>query len=262
MISIERNWTRHADLCQFMGAIQMRRLVWTFPRITSRVRSSLNWDARKWHIEGAGRRWASTGPCRGDCREMRLKCGGIFHCHIGRKSWGRKENQYHWSSEKTNRLWNEWRSIQFSRSVVSDSLWPKSHITNSRSLLKFICPLSQWYHPTISSSVIPFSSCLQSFPVSGSFLMSQLFSSGGQRIGASTLASILPMNVQDWFPLGLTGLISVQSKSLLQHHSSKASVLQHSTFFMVQLSHTYMTTGKNHSFDYMDLCQQSNVSSF
>ena len=69
------------------------------------------------------------------------------------------------------------------------------------------CPSSQWCHPTISSSVIPFSSCLQSFPVSGSFQMSQLFASGGQNIGASASASVLPMNIKDWFPLGLTGLI-------------------------------------------------------
>ena len=74
------------------------------------------------------------------------------------------------------------------------------------------CPLSQWCHPTISSSVIPFPSCLQSFPASGSFLMSQLFTSGGQSIGASASASVLPMNIQDWFPLGLTGLISLQCK--------------------------------------------------
>ena len=87
------------------------------------------------------------------------------------------------------------------------------------------CPSSWWCHPTISSSVIPFSSCLQSFLTSGSFPISQLFTSGGQSIGASASASVLPMNIQDSFPLGLTGLISLQSKgfilkSLLQHHSS------------------------------------------
>ena len=108
------------------------------------------------------------------------------------------------------------------------------------------CPLSQWCHPTISSSVVPFSSCLQSFPASGSFPMSQLFTSGGQRIGVSVSASVLPMNIQDWFPLGWLDLIAVQGtlKSLPQHHSSKASVLRHSAFFIVQLSHPYMTTGK------------------
>ena len=88
------------------------------------------------------------------------------------------------------------------------------------------CPLSQWSHPTISSSVVPFSSCLQSFPASGSFQMSQFFTSGGQSIGVSASASVLPMTIQDWFLLGWTGWISLQSNglsSLLQNHSSKAS---------------------------------------
>ena len=110
------------------------------------------------------------------------------------------------------------------------------------------CPLSQWCHPTISSSLVPFSSCLQSFPASGSFQMSQLVASGGQSIGVSASASVLPMNIQDWLPLGWTGWISLLSKGpfkrLLQHHSSKASILLCSAFFIVQLSHPYMTTGK------------------
>ena len=109
-------------------------------------------------------------------------------------------------------------------------------------------PLSRWCHPTISFSVIPFSSFLQSFPASGSFAMNRLFASGGQSIGASASASVLPVNIQGWFLLGLTGLISFDLqgtlRSFLQHYSSKATVLQHSTFFMVQLSHPYMTTGK------------------
>ena len=105
------------------------------------------------------------------------------------------------------------------------------------------CPSRQWCHPTISSSVIPFS-CPRSFPASGSFQMSQIFTSGGQSIGVSASVSVLPMNIQDWFPLELTGWISFQSKSLLQHHSSKASILRHSAFFTVQLSQPYMTTGK------------------
>ena len=108
------------------------------------------------------------------------------------------------------------------------------------------CPLSWWYYPTISFSVAPFSSCHQCFPQSGSFPVSQLFTSGGQSIGASALASVFPMNIQDWFPLRLTDLISLQSKglkSLLQHHSSKAPILWHSAFFMAQLSHPYVTTG-------------------
>ena len=89
------------------------------------------------------------------------------------------------------------------------------------------CPLCQWCHPTISSSVVPFSSGLLSFPASGAFSMSQFFTSGGQSIGASVWASVLQMNIQDWFPLGLTGLISLQSKGLLRIFSStslKASI--------------------------------------
>ena len=85
---------------------------------------------------------------------------------------------------------------------------------------------------------------LQSFPASGSISLSHFFASGGKTIGVTASASVLPMNIQDWFPLGWTGWISLQSKSLLQYHSSKASILWCSAFFMVQLSHSYMTTGK------------------
>ena len=109
------------------------------------------------------------------------------------------------------------------------------------------CPWSCWCHPTILSSVISFSSCLQSFWASGSFPVSQLFTSGGQSIGVSASASVPSMNTQDWFSLGWTGWISLKSKgrrSLPQHHSSKASVLQCSAFFVVQFSHPYMMTGK------------------
>ena len=109
------------------------------------------------------------------------------------------------------------------------------------------CSSSQWCHPTISSSLIAFSSCLQSCLESGFFPMSQLFPSGGQRIGISASAWFLPMDIQDWFPLGLTDWISLQSKglkSLLRYHSSKASILLRSAFFIVQLSYPYMTTGK------------------
>ena len=101
------------------------------------------------------------------------------------------------------------------------------------------CPLSWWCHSTISSSVASFSSCPQSFPASGFFPMSQIFTSDGQSIGTPASASVLPMNIQGWFPLGSTGLISLLSKGLLQHHSSKASILQCSAFLIVQLSHPY-----------------------
>ena len=107
------------------------------------------------------------------------------------------------------------------------------------------CPLSRWYHPTISSSVVPFSSCLQSFPASRSFPVSQLFASGVQSIGVSVSTSVLPMNIQDLFSLGWTGWISLQSKGLSRVFSNTtASVLWWSAFFIVRLSHPYMTTGK------------------
>ena len=110
------------------------------------------------------------------------------------------------------------------------------------------CPLSRWCHPTISSSTIPFSSHLQSFPASGSFQMSQFFTSGDQSIGASTSASVLPMNIQGWFPLGLTGWISLQFKGLSRVFSNitvqKHQIFKCLAFFIVQLSHPYMTTGK------------------
>ena len=112
------------------------------------------------------------------------------------------------------------------------------------------CPSSRWCHPTISSSVVPFS-CLQSFPASGSFQMSQLLASGGQSIGVSASASVLPMNIQDRSPLGWTGWISLQSKGLwriFSNTTSKASVLWCSAFFMVQLSHPYITSGKTMAF--------------
>ena len=145
-------------------------------------------------------------------------------------------------------------SVQFSCSVMSDSLrlHESEHArppcpSPTPGVYPNPCPLSQWCHPAISSSVVPFSSCPQSLPASGSFPMSQLFTSGGQSIGVSASASILPMNIQDLSPSGWTGWISLQSKGLsrvLQHHSSKASIFRHSAFFTVQLSHPYMTTGK------------------
>ena len=113
------------------------------------------------------------------------------------------------------------------------------------------CPLSWWGHPTISSSVVPWSSCIQSFPASGSFPMNQFFIPGGQSIGVSASASVLPMNIHDWFPLELTSWISLQSKELSRVFSSTTVqnyVLQCSAFFMVQLSHPYMTTGKTMAF--------------
>ena len=130
-------------------------------------------------------------------------------------------------------------SVQFSSSVISGSLWPQE-LQHARlpcpsptpRACSNSCSLSQWCHPTISSSVIPFSFCLQSFPVSGSFPMSQFFTSGDQSIGVS--ASVLPMNIQDWFPLGWTGWISLQSKGLSRVFSN--TTVQKHQFFKAQLS--------------------------
>ena len=146
-------------------------------------------------------------------------------------------------------------SVQFSCSVVWDTLQPHGlqHVrppcpSPTPRAYSNSCPLSQWCHPTISSSVIPFSSHFQSLPASGSFQMSWFFISGGQSVGVSASASVLPMNTQDWSPLGWTCWISLQSKglikSLLQRHSWKVSILLCLAFFIVQLSHPYMTTGK------------------
>ena len=132
-------------------------------------------------------------------------------------------------------------SVQFSCSVVSDSLQPHE-LQHARPLCPSPtpgvhpnpCPLSRWCHPTISSSVVPFSSCPQSFPASRSFQMSQLFASGGQSIGISASTSVLPMNTQDWSPLGWTGWISSQSKGLSRIFSN--TTVQKHQFFGAQLS--------------------------
>ena len=162
----------------------------------------------------------------------------------------------------------EYYSVQFS-SVVQSCLTLRPHESQHA---RPPCPspsprvhshsrtLSQWYHPVISSSVIPFSSCPQSLSASESFPVSQLFTWGGQSTGVSALAPFLPKKSQGWSPLGWTGwisfrmdwldLLAVQGtlKSLLQHHSSKASILRCSAFFTVQLSHPYITTGKTIGF--------------
>ena len=127
------------------------------------------------------------------------------------------------------------------------------------------CPLSQWCHLTISSSVTPFSSCLYPFPASVSFPMSHLFASGGQSIGSSASASILPMNIQDWFPLRLTGLISLQSKNSQESSSTpqfeSISSLELSFFYGPILASIH-DHWENHNLGYTDLCQQSDFSTF
>ena len=154
-----------------------------------------------------------------------------------------------------------WKSLfsQFSHSVMSNSLWPQGP-QHARSpcpsptprACSNSCPSSWWCYPTISSSVIPFSSCLQSFPASGSFQMNQFFPSGGQSIEVSASASVLPMNIQDRFPLELTNLISLQSKGLSRFFSNTTvqSISCLALSFLCSPSlisiHNYW---KNHSFD-------------
>ena len=132
-------------------------------------------------------------------------------------------------------------SVQFSCLVVSSSLRPH-RLQHARPpcpsptprVYSNSCPLSRWFHPVISSSVIPFSSCFQSFPTPRSFPMSQFFASGGQSIGASASASVLPLNIQNWFPLGWTGWISLQSKELsFKHAQIQISVPQLVKYFSI-----------------------------
>ena len=161
--------------------------------------------------------------------------------------------------KETLERWKGSSSVQFSHSVVSDSLRPHE-LQHARPpcpsptprVHPDPCPLSRWCHRIISSSVGPFSSCPQSFPASGSFQMSQLFAWGGQSIAVSTSASVLPMNIQDWSPLGWTGWISLQSKGLSRvfssttvqnHNSSVLSFLYSPTLPSI---HDYW---KNHSLD-------------
>ena len=150
-------------------------------------------------------------------------------------------------------------SIQFSRSVV----WLPCPLPTPRACSNS-CPSSQWCHRTISSSVIPFSSHLQPFLASGSFQMSQFFISDDQSIGASASASVLPMNIQDWFPLGLTGWISLQFKGLSRVFSN--TIVQNINSSALSFPYSPTLTSihdywKNHSFDWTELCWQ-NVSVF
>ena len=157
-------------------------------------------------------------------------------------------------------------SVQFSRSVLSDSLWPHGlqHArppcpSSTPGVYSNSSPLSKWCYPTISSSVVPFSSHLQSFPASGSFQMSQFFTLGGQSTGASASASVLPMNNQDWFPLGWIGWISLQSQELsrvfptTQFKNINSSVL---SFLYSPTLTSIHDHWKNHNFDYKQVCWQ------
>ena len=147
----------------------------------------------------------------------------------------------------------QYLQVQFSCSVMSESLWPHE-LQYARlpcpsptpGVHPNSCPLSLWCHPTISSSVIPLFSWFQYFPASESFPMGQLFASGGLSIGVSASASVLPVNTQDWSPLGWIGWISLQSNGLSRvFYTTVQSIIWSSAFFIVQLPHPYMTSGKN-----------------
>ena len=160
--------------------------------------------------------------------------------------------------------------LLFSCSVLSDSLWSHGlqHVrlfcpSPSPGTCSNSCPLSQWCHPPISSSVVPFSGH-QSFPASGSFPISWLFASSGQSIGVSASVSVLPMNIQDWFLLGLTGLI-LQSKGLSRVFSSTQFKSINSLVLSLLYSPTLTSMHdhwKNHSFGQMNFCWQSKISAF
>ena len=151
---------------------------------------------------------------------------------------------------------NPFNTVQFSHTVMSDSLQPHG-LQHARlpwpSPTSGACsnsyPSSQWYHPIISSSVVLFSSCLQPFPPSGSFLMSQFFAWHSQSTGASASASVLPMNIQDWFPLGLTGVISLQSKGLSRVFSNKFKSINFSVLSLLYGPTLTSIYWKNQSFD-------------
>ena len=175
------------------------------------------------------------GVPRNLCKSLTITMKGGLHCHPG------SGDLSCWTTLQSTRHSCTMKNVsQFSRSVMSDSL--HSHgLQHTRSPCPLLtprvywnsCPLSWWCHPTISSSVIPFSH-LQSFPASRSFQMSPFFASGRQTIGVSASASVLPMNIQDQFPLGWTGWISLQSKGLSRVFSN--TTVQKHQFFGVQLS--------------------------
>ena len=152
-----------------------------------------------------------------------------------------KSRQPKQTKNKIRHIMHQYSSVQFRHSVMSNSLQPHGlqHtrppcLSPTPGVYSNSCPLSQWGHPTISSSVVPKSSCLRSFPASGPFQMSQFFISSGQSILVSASASVLPMNIQDWFPLGWTGWISLQSKGLSRVFSN--TTVQKHQFFSAQLS--------------------------
>ena len=199
-------------------------------------------------------------PSPGYCpnQEIRLH---LMHYGWNLHSWA-TGGTLHWGFSSVQSLSRVW---------LFDTPWTAAcqaspSITNSRSLVKLMSIELVRYHLTISSSVLPFSSGLQSFPASGSFQMSQFFESGGQSIGVSASASVLPTNIQDWFPLGWTGWISLQSNRDSQESSPTPQFKSINSLVLSFLYGPTLTSihdyGNHHSFDETDLCWQSNVSAF
>ena len=189
-------------------------------------------DASSWWGEGSGHQaksWFPSSP------HLPLQLVGQESFYRPKSGWG---GAYIWTQRSQL---SQFSSVQFSRSVVSDSFRPHE-LQHARppcpsptpGVYWNSCPSSRWCHPAISSSVVPFSSCPQSLPASGSFPMSQLSASGGHSIGVSASASALPMNTQDWSPLGGTGWISLQSKGLSRVFSN--TTVQKHQFFGTQFS--------------------------
>ena len=187
-----------------------------------------------WILQAIILEWVTISSSRGSSKhkdqiQVSHITGGFFTV------WANREAHWvTWGAPKK-------RSVQFSHSVVSNSLQPPG-LQHARppcpsptpGVYSNSCPLSWWCHPAISSSVVPFSSCLQSFPASGSFQMSQFYKSGGQSIQASASAPVLPMNIQIWFPLGWTGCISYPSKGLSRVFSN--TTVQKHQIFSAQIS--------------------------
>ena len=177
----------------------------------------------------------------------------------------------YWRVGSRGPIWIHWRPVLFGCSVMSDSLGShKMQCTRipcpslSPRVCSNPCPLSQWCHPTMSSCVAPFS-CPQSFPASGFFPVSWLYTSGSQRIRTSASASVLPVSIQGWFPLGLIGLISLQSSELSRVFSGTV-VQKRQSFgtqpFLWPSWHIHTWLQKSHPFDSTDLCRQSDDSAF